>query len=288
MESQHVDKGLHGEVHHHRTVLKVCIKEVRFPAGISISIFTNYPNIYLIFTFYLSIFIPLRNPLQKPSTMLAPIALFAAGLALFFRPTTSVVIGRGTGFGVFGSAGATNSNANTRIRGNLGVSPASCTSATGFGIANYVSFFCPGSPQSTNAKADLAIAYTSAANTAPSTPISGVLNGVTLTPGTYKIATTASLGGSTLTFNGAGTYIIQVGTALKTTTGAIVALKGGATACNIWWQVGSSATIFAGAIWKGTILAGQAISVGNAAVVNGTLYAGTSSVTLINNDITGC
>jgi hypothetical protein len=220
--------------------------------------------------------------------MLVPITLFAVCLALFSRPATSVVIGRGTGFGVFGSAGATNSNGNTRIRGNLGVSPAACTSATGFSAGTFVEFFCPASPEATNGKADLAIAYAAAKGAGPSSPITGVLNGVTLTPGTYSIAAIATLGGSTLTLNGAGTYIFQVGTALKTTTGAIVKLEGGATACNVWWQVGSSATIFAGTIWKGNILANQGISVGNGAVINGTLFANTASVTLINDDITGC
>ncbi|KAI5788992.1 hypothetical protein EDC01DRAFT_747540 [Geopyxis carbonaria] len=210
-----------------------------------------------------------------------------ATLSLLLSPISAITLGRASGFGVFGNAGTTNAGSTTRVRGNVGVDPAACGSATGYGAANYAAFYCPASTQSSNAATDLAIARAAAAGATPATPISGVLNGVTLTPGIYSITTTASLGGATLTLNGAGTYIFQVGTALTTATGAIVALTGGATACDVWWYIGSSATIFAGTVWKGNILATSGVAVGNQAIINGTVYAGTS-VTLIADDITGC
>jgi len=87
--------------------------------------------------------------------------------------------------------------------------------------------------------------------------VAGNLDGQTLTPGLYKSTSTLGLGvGGILYLTGAANsvFIFQVGSALNMGTGSQVILSGGVTAANIFWQVGSSATIGTTAIFNGTIL----------------------------------
>jgi uncharacterized repeat protein (TIGR01451 family) len=116
--------------------------------------------------------------------------------------------------------------------------------------------------------------------------VSGDLGGLTLTPGLYN--STSSLGiTGTLTLNGQGNpnsvFIFQVASALTTATSSQVVLIGGAQASNIFWQVGSSATLGTYSIFNGTILAQASISLGTGAALNGRALARTGAVTLDTN-----
>ena len=101
-------------------------------------------------------------------------------------------------------------------------------------------------PTAQAAQADAHSAYTSL-STMTSTPISATLDGQTLTPGVYSAGAPhlATSGAAAMTFNGAGVYVIIASSTLTTGAGgaATMNLTGGALAKNIYWVVGSSATI---------------------------------------------
>jgi hypothetical protein len=136
------------------------------------------------------------------------------------------------------------------------------------------------------AQANALSAYTTL-GTETATPIAAVLDGQTLTPGVYSTgaASLAGSGPATLTFNGAGVYVIQTASTLVTGAGgaATMTLTGGATAANIFWIVGSAATInsgvFADGPFQGNVLAETAITVTNGGIVNGSLVALTAAIT---------
>ncbi len=139
----------------------------------------------------------------------------------------------------------------------------------------------------TEAQENALSAFTSL-GTESATPISATLDGQTLVPGVYSTgaASLAASGNGTLTFNGAGVYVIQCASTLVTGAGGIptMTLENGATAANIFWIVGSSATINSGvssaaAVFQGNILADVSISVSQTATINGSMVALTGSIT---------
>jgi type VI secretion system secreted protein VgrG len=114
------------------------------------------------------------------------------------------------------------------------------------------------------------------------------LGGLTLTPGVYN-AGAANLTG-TLTLNGPGLYVFQT-TALTTAAGpgaSAVVLINGATPCDVWWQVGSSAAIGTFSVVQGNILALTSITIATSASLQGRALAQTGTVTLDSNAVTAC
>ena len=84
------------------------------------------------------------------------------------------------------------------------------------------------------------------------------LGGHTLTSGVYHFSSSAQLtGGLTLDAqsNPNAVFIFQMGSTLTTASGSSVILANGANAANIFWQVGSSATLGTTSAFKGNILA---------------------------------
>lgn len=81
-------------------------------------------------------------------------------------------------------------------------------------------------------------------------------------------------------------FILQAGSTLGTAAGSQVNLTGGAQACNVFWQVGSSATLGASSTLAGTILASTSISIGDGVTINGRALARDGAVTLVNDTIT--
>jgi hypothetical protein len=181
------------------------------------------------------------------------------------------------------------------VTGNLGVWAG--TSVTGFqGIV-------PGGPgivhgnihagdaAAQTAQGDLTTAYNDAAGRtlAPVDVSNADLGGLTLAPGLYKSTGTLALTGTvTLDAQGDvnGVWIFQVASSLNTATGSQVILSGGAKASNVFWQVGSSATLGTTTVFKGTIMANQSISLANGATLDGRALARIASVTMDSNTIT--
>jgi hypothetical protein len=142
------------------------------------------------------------------------------------------------------------------------------------------------------AQSDLTTAYNAAAALTPCTDETGKVLGqdigtvaTPLLPGVYCFSSSAQLTGS-LHLSGAGTYVFQIGTTLTTAPGSSVVLDSNASSCDVFWQVGSSATIDTTTQFVGTVMANASISVNNGAVIDGRLLARTGLVSLINDTIT--
>lgn len=181
------------------------------------------------------------------------------------------------------STGATN------ITGNMGLSPG--TSVGGFppGILNGTLHI--NDTLSVQAKLDLTAAYNDAAGRSATdmVTIAGNIGGLTLTPGLYKSTSSLEISSGDVTFDARGNedaiFIIQIATTLTTTSGRQVFLSGGAKASNIFWQVGSSATLGTTSVFKGTIMAMQSITFNTGASLEGRALARTGAVTMAGNTI---
>jgi hypothetical protein len=137
------------------------------------------------------------------------------------------------------------------------------------------------------AKSDLTGAYTRAAN-APCPGTNNFTNvnlgGKILVPGVYCQTTAPTLTG-TLTLNGAGVYIFQIGSTLITASNARVQLIGGAQPCEVFWQVSSSAVLHVGTAFVGNIMALTSIAMQTQATLEGRALARNGAVTLDTNRI---
>jgi cell division septation protein DedD len=213
------------------------------------------------------------------------IAGFGAQAAIAATPTVN--LGTATPFAVIGGSTITNTGSSV-ISGNIGLSPG--TSITGFppGVQS------TGVTDLTNAvalqaKNDTTAAYLDAAGRTPSTTAPSDLGGSTLMPGVYQSSSAMSLTGS-LTLNGGGNadavFIFQAGSTLISASGSTVVLENGAQACNVFWQVGSSATLGTSSNFAGTILALTSATLDTGATLNGRVLARNGAVTLDTNTIT--
>jgi hypothetical protein len=196
-------------------------------------------------------------------------------------------IGLGTAGGYTVLGGSTVVNTGPSVLGNdLGVSPGSAITGFPPGLAlgaTHVADAAAGQAQS-----DLTIAYNDAAGRASTGTISADLAGQTLVSGVYTAATSMGLSGA-LTLDGQGdpdsVFIFQAGSTLNTAAGSNILLTNGAQACNVYWQVGSSATLGVGSDFVGNIMALTSITATTNATVQGRLLARNGAVTLDSNVI---
>jgi hypothetical protein len=189
-------------------------------------------------------------------------------------------------FAVLGASTVTNTGP-TDITGDLGLSPG--TSITGFPPGQVHGTVHQTDAAAAQAQSDLVTAYNDAAGRTSTATVSDDLGGKTLTPGVYKGAPSLHLTG-TLTLDGQGdenaVFIFQTpASTLVTASASRVVLIGGAQACNLVWQVGSSATLGTDSFFKGNILALQSITVNHGTTVDGTVLARNAAVTLDDNTI---
>jgi hypothetical protein len=148
-----------------------------------------------------------------------------------------------------------------------------------------------GDPIAAQAQLDLTIAYNDAAGrTLDAVLVAGNLGGQTLAPGLYKSSSSLEISSGDLTLDAQGdpnaVWIFQMASTLVTTVGRQVILTGGAQAANVFWQVGSSATIGGSSVFKGTILADQSITMNTSATLDGRTLARNGAVALDANTIT--
>jgi hypothetical protein len=141
----------------------------------------------------------------------------------------------------------------------------------------------------TSAKVDLTTAYNDAAGRTPATTVTADLGGQTLTPGVYKSASSLAVTG-TLTLDAENdpdaVFIFQAGSTLTSASSATIALVNKADACNVFWQVGSSATFGTDTVFVGHVLALTSITANTRATFQGQLLAQNGAVTLDTNTIT--
>lgn len=220
----------------------------------------------------------------------APIALsLVLGVAAASPAgATQAPIGLGTAstFAVLAGTTVTNTGSST-ISGDVGVSPGSAV--TGFSsVTQSNGTVDAGNPAAAQAQADLTTAYGDAASAGPSTSVPADLTGLTLSAGVY---TGGAIGLSgTVTLNGQdnpnSVFIFQAASTLITGSSSKVLLTNGAQACNVFWQVTSSATLGTASVFDGTIMALTSITAGTGASVAGRLLVRNGGVTLQADTIT--
>jgi hypothetical protein len=195
------------------------------------------------------------------------------------RAQLPVPLGTAGNFGVLAGSTVTNTGASV-VTGDLGVSPGSAV--TGFPPGTVTGTIHAGDATAAQAQVDLTTAYTNAAGRSGATLVAADIGGTTITPGVYNAASSLGITG-TVTLSGAGVYIFQIPTTLTTASSSAVVLAGGATEANIFWQVGSSATLGTSSVFYGNILAQASITETTGAVLNGKALARTGAVTLDSN-----
>jgi hypothetical protein len=128
--------------------------------------------------------------------------------------------------------------------------------------------------------------YAALSGTEGATALASELGGLTLTPGTYSCLTTAGIAASTaLTLDGKGIYVFQIGTTMTAGALSSVVLMNGASANQVFWQIGTTATL-SGDLFSGTVVAGTTITLADGSAVNGNLLApsGGGTVTMAGNN----
>jgi hypothetical protein len=195
-------------------------------------------------------------------------------------------LGNASGFAVLAGTTVTNTGPST-VNGDLGLSPG--TSVTGFPPGTVNGTQHVGDAAAAAAQTDLTTAYNNAAGQAPTTSgLSAIGGGPALTPGVYNAASSLGVTG-TVTLDGQGdpnaVFIFQIGSTLTTASGSAISLTNGAQACNVFWQVGSSATLGTGSGFAGSILALTSITVTTGNTIVGRVLARNGAVTLDDDTI---
>lgn len=211
-------------------------------------------------------------------------------LPLSWASANPVTVGLGTAdsFAVLAGSGITITGPTT-ITGDIGTYPT--PAITGFSNVTLTGTNHAGDAVTQIAKSDLLTAYNDAAGRTVDVTYTGGFDlvGLTLTSGVYNDASSLFLSG-TLTLDAQGNpdavWIFQAGSTLITASDSLVNLINGAMACNVFWQVGSSATLGTNSDFAGTILALTSISLTTGATVEGRALARNGAVTMDTNSFT--
>ncbi len=230
---------------------------------------------------------PGRSTLSRVGLLAVACLVALASLASnAFAAQQPVDLGTAETFGVLAGSTVTNAGFST-VNGDLGVSPG--TAVTGFPPGKVNGTTHAADPVAAQAQADLTTAYNDAAGRTPPNALPADVGGQTLIPGVYKGGAALGLTG-TVTLDGQGdpsaVFVFQVGSALTTAVGSRVNLTNGAQASNVFWQIGSSATLDTSTDFAGTIMALSSISMNDGVTLNGRALARNGAVTLINDTIT--
>lgn len=200
--------------------------------------------------------------------------------------TTIIQLGSASSFAVLAGSGVTNTGT-TVINGDIGSFPTTSIGLAGVTLngVNYA-----GNAVTQTAKNDSILAYNDAFGRIATTiyPAVQELGGLTLTSGVFNNPTSFGVTGQ-LTLDGGGdsnsVWIFQAGSTVTTAASSQIVLTNGALASNVFWQVGTSATLGASSIFEGTILAKESISFGSGAQLTGGAFAETGAITMIGNTI---
>ena len=232
-----------------------------------------------------------RRPIATVATRMALIVsatlVFMLVVSSARSAQAAVALGTAGTFAVLAGSTVTNTGPTT-ITGDVGLFPG--TAVTGFASVTLNGALHVADDVAKQAKKDLVTAYNDAAGRGPATAVATELGGQTLVAGVYNSASgTFGLTG-TVTLDGQGVpssvFIFQTATTLITATNSVVHLTNGADACNVFWQVGSSATIAGGTTFRGTIMALSSITLVTGATIEGRALARNAAVTMDTNTIT--
>jgi hypothetical protein len=202
------------------------------------------------------------------------------------------VLGTARSFAVLGGSTVTNTGSTT-VFGSLGVDPG--LAVTGFppGLVSDGTIEA-GDAAALQAQSDTTTAYITLAGEAPTADLSGQdLGGQTLVAGVYHFSTSAQLTG-VLTLDAQhdpnAVFIFQTGSTLTTASNSAVLVINGGSNCNVFWQIGSSATLGTTTAFKGNLVALASVTLDTGATVSGRAFARNGAVTLDTNDVSilGC
>jgi hypothetical protein len=208
--------------------------------------------------------------------------LFAS--SAFGAPAT-VGLGTAASFSVLGGSTVTNTGPTTMF-GDLGLSPGSSVT----GAPHVLGQTHVDDAVAIGAKNALTTGYNDAASRPTNGSAGTDLAGQTFSPGVRTASSSLLLSSGSVTLDAQGdpnaVFIFQIGSTLITGSNTAVSLVNGAQACNVFWQVGSSATLGTGTRFVGTVMASESITANTAATIHGRLLARTAAVTLDTNTIT--
>ena len=217
--------------------------------------------------------------------MTLPIFLIAASVSLAAPPPVN--LGTADGFAVLAGQAITNTGPTT-ITGDVGLHPGS--GPTGFGSVTLNGTLHDADAVALQAKNDLVTAYNTAAGSLPVSTIATELGGQILTAGVYDSASGTFEITGTVTLDAEGdpdaVFVFLTDSTLITHTASVVSIINSGQACNVFWQVGSSATLDTTSTFRGNILALTSITLVTGAMVDGRVLARNGSVTLDSNTIT--
>ena len=242
---------------------------------------------------------PTRTPARRVTLRLAAAvalagsvtALLAVGQPASAGIVPTVSLATSANYSVLAATTVTNTNQSV-LGQSVGLSPG--TEVVGFppGVVLPPGVIAAANADTLQAQSDLTAAYVDAAGRPVEfTQVNPDLVGQTLLPGVYAATSKGALSLSgQLVLDGQGNpnavFIFQTDSTLITSTGSTIALINGASECNVFWQVGSSATLGSGSLFVGNILALTSITVQSSTVVRGRALARNGSVTLDNNVFT--
>lgn len=213
------------------------------------------------------------------------VAVLCSGAAQAFAQIAPS-LGAASSFAVLGGSTVTNTGATT-VTGDLGVQPG--TAVVGFppGLVNGT--IHAGNGVALSAQTSVITAWNSLTSQACTQDLTGQnLGGLTLTPGVYCFSSSAPLVG-TLTLNAQGNpaavFIFKIGSTLITASGSSTLVTNGGSACNVFWQVGSSATLGTTTNFAGNLLALASITLTTGTNMVGRALARTGAVTLDSNTV---
>ena len=202
--------------------------------------------------------------------------------------TTTIVacatLARASSFAVLAASTVTNTGG-TVVTGDLGLFPG--TSITGFPVpGTVIGTIHQTDAAASNAQIDALAAFTALNLLTPTGSVLADIGGTTITPGIYSVSSTLAITG-TVTLDGGGdpnaVFVFQIPSTFIPATSAIVSLTNSAQAGNVYWVVGSSATLSTSSVIRGNIIAQASVTLNTSAQLTGRAFALTGAVTMDTN-----
>ena len=216
----------------------------------------------------------------------ASLFVFVFFISTAFAQQAAVQIGDTQNYAILAGSTITNTGSSV-VYGDIGLFPG--TSFTGSADVVLDGEIHLTDTEASKAKDALVVAYNDVAGRTPVTIIATELGGQTLLPGVYASESGTFEITGTLTLDSQGNdkavFIFQMASTLITASNSSVALTNAATSCEVYWQVGSSATLGVNSKFAGRIYASESITLNNGAEVIGQVLARTGAVTLDKNVI---